>query len=99
MCTGISASTTLVNSAGDIHPVPAVRTRRIGARMGAPLTVGVDVLPIRNALGGRALPQGSATRSIDGAQVVYGGQLGGGPLIAPADAAGKLVRRDLGNAG
>jgi len=29
---------------------------------------------------------------VDGAQVVYGGRLGGDdPLIAPADAAGKLV--------
>ena len=45
-------------------------------------------LPRRARVG--ALPKGATTRSLDGAQAVYGGQLGG-TLIDPRDAAGKLV--------
>jgi hypothetical protein len=57
---------------------------------GVALPLGSDVLPMPAGLAGRALPQGATTRSLDGARVVYGGQLGG-TLIDPRDAAGKLV--------
>jgi hypothetical protein len=65
-------------------------TTRTIAVSGTPLRVGTDVLPFPNALGGRAMPQG-APRGVDGAQVVYGGQLGAANMIAPAQAAGKVV--------
>jgi hypothetical protein len=57
---------------------------------GTPLVLGSEVLPFYAGLAGRALPLGASTRSLDGARVVYGGQIGG-PLIAPRDAAGKVV--------
>jgi hypothetical protein len=57
---------------------------------GVPFVIGQDVLPIEGATAGRALPVGAQTRSLDGVQVVYGGQLGG-TLISPDAAAGKLV--------
>jgi hypothetical protein len=57
---------------------------------GTPLAVGTEVLPFFAGLAGRALPVGATTRSLDGARAVYGGQIGG-PLIAPRDAAGKVV--------
>jgi hypothetical protein len=57
---------------------------------GVQLALGTDVLPFHAASAARALPEGASTRSLDGARAVYGGQLGG-KLIAPRDAAGKLV--------
>jgi hypothetical protein len=57
---------------------------------GVTLALGSDVLPLYAGSAGRALPVGETTRSLQGAEVIYGGQLGG-TLIAPADAAGKLV--------
>jgi hypothetical protein len=57
---------------------------------GAPLALGTDVLPFYAGIAGRTLPVGATTRSLDGARVVYGGQIGG-PLISPRDAAGKVV--------
>jgi hypothetical protein len=74
--------------------VPIVISRIDSARQiavdGTPLVLERDVLPFYAGNAGRALPLGAATRSLDGARVVYGGQLGG-PLIAPRDAAGKIV--------
>ncbi|HET7189668.1 MAG TPA: M28 family peptidase [Gemmatimonadaceae bacterium] len=57
---------------------------------GTPLGLGTDVLPFYAPLANRLLPMGATTRSLDGVQAVYGGQLGG-TLIDPAAAAGKLV--------
>ena len=57
---------------------------------GTPLGLGTDVLPVYAPLANRLLPMGATTRSLDGVQAVYGGQLGG-TLIDPAAAAGKLV--------
>jgi hypothetical protein len=57
---------------------------------GSPLAFGTDLFPFYPSLGGRALPQGASTRSLDGVRVVYGGELGSA-VISPADAAGKLV--------
>ncbi len=57
---------------------------------GTSLVVGADVLPFANANGGRALPQG-APRPVNGAQVIFGGLLGAGNMIAPAQAAGRVV--------
>jgi hypothetical protein len=57
---------------------------------GVTLALGSDVLPLYAGSAGRALPVGETTRSLQGAEVIFGGQLGG-TLIAPADAAGKLV--------
>jgi len=65
-------------------------TRTINVE-GAPLAIGTDVLPFYAGSAGRALPLAAATRSVNGALAVYGGQLGGGSLIPPAQAAGKLV--------
>jgi hypothetical protein len=64
-------------------------TRRLAVD-GSPLALGSDVLPFFAGNAGRALPLGATTRSLDGAQVIYGGQIGG-PLVAPREAAGKLV--------
>jgi len=64
-------------------------TRTISVN-GSQLELGTDVLPIYSGTAGRALPVGTATRSLNGVQVVYGGQLGG-QLITPEAAAGKLV--------
>jgi hypothetical protein len=57
---------------------------------GAPLQLGADYLPLNPGTAGPAIPVGTTTRSLNGVQVVYGGQLGG-QLISPAAAAGKLV--------
>ena len=57
---------------------------------GIALQPGVDILPLNPGTAGRALPVGESTRSLNGVQVVYGGQLGGS-LISPEAAAGKLV--------
>src|SRR5258708_21101525 len=65
-------------------------TRTIAVR-GLPLRVGVDVLPFINANGGRAVPQGGSIRSVDGVEVVFGGQLGAPSVIVPSAVAGKVV--------
>ena len=74
--------------------VPVVISRLDSTRVisvnGAPLQLGADFVPINPGTAGRSLPAGQATRSLDGVQVVYGGQLGG-QLISPEAAAGKLV--------
>jgi hypothetical protein len=57
---------------------------------GAPLRLGTDVLPLYPGTTGRAIPVGRTIRSLDGVQVVYGGELGG-RLVSPAAATGKLV--------
>jgi hypothetical protein len=79
---------------GWFQTVPAVTSRVDTAHPisvdGVPLAFGTDVVPFNAASGGRALPVGSTTRSLDGARVVYGGELGGA-LISPAEIAGKLV--------
>ncbi|HET9684063.1 MAG TPA: M28 family peptidase [Gemmatimonadaceae bacterium] len=70
-----------------ISTLDTAHTIRVG---GSPLALRTDVLPIDASTAGRAVPVGARTRSVDGAQVVYGGQLGG-QLISPEAAAGKLV--------
>ena len=74
--------------------VPVVISRIDSTRTivvdGSPLGLGTDVLPFYAPLANRLLPMGATTRSLDGVQAVYGGQLGG-TLIDPAAAAGKLV--------
>jgi hypothetical protein len=64
-------------------------TRTISVN-GSPLELGSDVLPMYPGTTGRAVPVGQSTRSLNGAQVVYGGEIGG-QLISPEAAAGKLV--------
>jgi hypothetical protein len=58
---------------------------------GATLAYGRDFLPFHSVNGGRNLPVGTGTRSMDGARAIYGGQLGSGSLVSPAQAAGKLI--------
>jgi hypothetical protein len=58
---------------------------------GARLALGTDVLPFSANSAAQVMPRGATTRSVDGTQAVFGGQLGSGPLISPSDAAGKLV--------
>jgi hypothetical protein len=74
--------------------VPVVISRIESARTisvnGSPLQLGTDVLPLYPGTAGRAIPLGERTHSLDGVQVVYGGELGG-RLISPEAAAGKLV--------
>jgi len=74
--------------------VPIVISRIDGTRTisvnDSPLQLGSDVLPMYPGTTGRAIPLGERTRSLNGVQVVYGGQLGG-QLISPEAAAGKLV--------
>ncbi len=74
--------------------VPVIIARIDSARPitvdGAALRLGTDLLPFPATSAGRALPMGLTTRSLDGVQAVYGGQLGG-TLIDPRDAAGRLV--------
>jgi hypothetical protein len=66
-------------------------TTRTISVAGSPLALGVDVLPITSAVS-RALPQGDSARALDGAAVVYGGELGGtAPLLDSARAVGKVV--------
>jgi hypothetical protein len=50
-----------------------------------------DFLPFHSVNGGGRLPVGTGTRSLDGARVIYGGTLGSGNLVAPAQAAGKVI--------
>ena len=57
---------------------------------GVPLRLGTDVIPIYAGPAGQSLPVGERRRTLDGVQVVYGGQLGE-QLIPPEAAAGKLV--------
>jgi hypothetical protein len=70
--------------------IARVDTTRALTVEGTPIVYGTDFFPFYAPLAGRALPQGASTRSLDGARVVYGGELGG-QLISPTDAAGKLV--------
>jgi hypothetical protein len=70
--------------------IARVDTTRTISVDGAPLALGTDVLPFY-AGSGRGLPLGATTRSVSGAQAVYGGEIGGDTLISPAAAAGKLV--------
>jgi len=57
----------------------------------ATLVYGRDFLPFHSVNGGGRLPVGTGTRSFDGARVVYGGLLGSGNLVAPSQAAGKVI--------
>jgi hypothetical protein len=70
--------------------ISRIDTTRQLAVDGVPLALGSGVLPFSAGNAGRALPLGATTRSLDGVRVIYGGQIGG-TLIAPRDAAGKLV--------
>jgi len=58
---------------------------------GAALAYGKDWLPFHWQNGGRNLPSGTGTRSLEGARVIYGGTVGSGNLVSPAAAEGKLV--------
>jgi hypothetical protein len=71
--------------------IARVDTTRTISVDGAPLALGTDVLPFYAGNVPRVLPLAAATRSVNGAQAVYGGQLGSDGLITPAQAAGKLV--------
>jgi hypothetical protein len=55
------------------------------------LAYGRDFIPFHSVNGGRNLPVGTGTRSLDGAEVIYGGTVGSSNLVAPALAAGKLI--------
>jgi hypothetical protein len=74
--------------------VPVTVTRIDSTRAiavdGTTLRLGTEVLPFYAPLANRLLPIAATTRSLNGVQVVYGGQLGG-TLIDPAAASGKLV--------
>jgi hypothetical protein len=75
--------------------VPVMVTRIDTARTisvdGTQLVLGTDVLPFAARTVPTVLPQGGTTRSVDGVQAIFGGQLGSGRLVPPSDAAGKLV--------
>ena len=58
---------------------------------GTALAYAKDWLPFHSQNGGRNLPVGTGTRSLEGARVVYGGMVGSGNLVSPAAAEGKLV--------
>jgi hypothetical protein len=58
---------------------------------GTALAYGKDWLPFHWQFGGRNLPIGTGTKSLDGARVIYGGTVGSGNLVSPAAAEGKLV--------
>ena len=58
---------------------------------GTRLALGTDVLPFYAGTSAATLPLAATTSSLDGATAIYGGQIGGGPLITPQQAAGKLV--------
>jgi len=64
------------------------RTLRVDS---ATLAYGRDFLPFHSVNGGRNLPIGTGTRSLDGAKVIYGGTVGSGNLVTPSQAAGKLI--------
>jgi hypothetical protein len=74
--------------------VPVTITRIDSTRAiaidGTALRLGTDVLPYYAPLANRLLPIAATTRSLNGVQAVYGGQLGG-TLIEPSAASGKLV--------
>ena len=70
--------------------IARIDTTRTITVEGTRFVVGTDVLPFYAGTVPTALPQGATTRSVDGMQAVFGGQLGSA-LITPAQAAGKLV--------
>jgi hypothetical protein len=71
-----------------VASIDTTRTLDVG---GTALAYGKDWLPFHWQNGGRNLPMGTGTRSLDGAHVIYGGTVGSGNLVAPAAAEGKLV--------
>jgi len=71
-----------------IATIDTTRTLRVDS---ATLGYGRDFLPFHSVNGGGRLPVGTGTRSLDGAPVIYGGTLGSGNLVAPAQAAGKVI--------
>ena len=58
---------------------------------GTALAYAKDWLPFHSQNGGRNLPIGTGTRSFEGARVIYGGTVGSGNLVPPAQADGKVV--------
>ena len=71
--------------------VATIDTTRALTVDSATLAYGRDFLPLHWVNGGRNLPIGTGTHSFDGAQTIYGGQLGSGNLVAPSAAAGKVI--------
>ena len=71
--------------------VATIDTTRALTVDSATLAYGRDFLPLHWVNGGRNLPIGTGTHSFDGAQAIYGGQLGSGNLVAPSAAAGKVI--------
>jgi hypothetical protein len=70
--------------------VARIDTTRTISVDGTRLALGTDVLSLYAGTAA-TLPLAAATNSLDGATAIYGGQIGGGPLISPEQAAGKLV--------
>ena len=70
--------------------VARIDTTRTISVDGTRLALGTDVLPFYAGTAA-TLPLGATTRSLDGVTAIYGGQIGGGPIIGPEQAAGKLV--------
>jgi hypothetical protein len=71
--------------------IAMIDTTRTLTVEGTTLAYGRDFLPFHTVNGGRNLPIGTSTRSLDGARAIYGGLLGSGNLVSPALAAGKIV--------
>ena len=71
--------------------IARIDTTRTISVDGARLGVGTDVLPFYAGTAPTMLPRAATTRSVEGAQAVFGGQLGSGSLITPAQATGKLM--------
>ena len=71
--------------------IARIDTTRTISVDGTRLALGTDVLLFSANNAAAVLPRGGSLRSVDGAQVVYGGVLGSGALISPAQAAGKVV--------
>ena len=71
--------------------IARIDTTRTISVEGTRLALGSDVLPFSANTAPTMLPRGATIRSVDGAQAVYGGLLGSGTLIAPEQAAGKVV--------
>ena len=71
--------------------VASIDTTRTLDAGGTALAYGKDWLPFHWQNGGRNLPMGTGTRSLDGARVIYGGTVGSGNLVSPSAAEGKLV--------
>jgi hypothetical protein len=71
--------------------VASIDTTRALTVDSATLAYGRDFLPLHWVNGGHNLPIGTGTRSFDGAHAIYGGQLGGGNLVSPAAAEGKVI--------